>query len=206
MNNSKAWFDRLARAAATRTFPRQDAVRQDGGSATSHLEPAPSRGLTEIPSQTFTRRTGIKMAFGGIVAFLVADLPFPITTNAAPIDSEDCYAKCWNHWHDAFVNLVTHECLVSFAFCGFGAVLAFYYETEVACRDQCKPPPPPPPAPTTTAPSANGTCPSGYNSCGIFCLPPDYVCCPPSSTAGYCSAGEQCCPTACALIDSPCPN
>jgi hypothetical protein len=64
------------------------------------------------------------------------------------------------------------------------------------------PPPPPPPPPP---PSQNVSCEAPLVACGTFCLDPSvFICCPSTSSAGYCSLGEQCCVDHCALVDVGC--
>ena len=66
-------------------------------------------------------------------------------------------------------------------------------------------PEPPPPPPTPTTPAGNVSCELPYVACGEFCIRPDqFICCPTTSSAGYCSLGEQCCVDHCALTDVGC--
>ena len=207
--NPKPWFDTLAQAAARDTVSRRHLLDQAARRASPRANPTSPAELTAIAQRPVTRRTGLKMLGGAIAALIGAGFRLPTTANAQPsATAANCIANCRNAEFESIrANLLKATAVVGVpaALLAFAAVIA--YRFDVTCLNECGIPPTPttPPTTTTPAPPSNGTCPPPSAACGIFCLDPNtYICCPTTSSAGYCSLGEQCCVDHCALTSVGC--
>jgi hypothetical protein len=207
--NPKPWFDTLAQAVAGDTVSRRHLLDRAARHATPHANPTSPDELTAIAQRPVTRRTGLKMLGGAIAAFLAAGLRLPTVAGAQPtVSAADCLANCRNYEFESIrANLLKATAVVGVpaAILAFAAAIA--YRFDVTCLNECGLPPPTTTPPTTTTPSppSNATCPPPTAACGIFCLDPNtYICCPTTSSAGYCSLGEMCCVDHCALTSVGC--
>lgn len=198
------WFDRLAQAAAGGTVSRQHPLHDHvARPAARQPDPTLPQELAAVVQEPVTRRTGLRVLAGAVFAFLAVGLPSATAAGAA-----DCLAACRNGWYSGLKKVIVKTSLIAGVPGGlFGVAANMIYRFEVTCPTQCNQPPGPPAPPTTTTPSppSTATCPPPSVACGVFCLDPNvYICCPSTSSAGYCELGEVCCIDHCALADVGC--
>jgi hypothetical protein len=201
------WVDALARGATKSAGSRNYQFGQRAQPASLTPPEIPPGELVADMDRRFTRRTTLKIVAGALAAFVAPDLGPTAMAGARSAEGGNCLANCRNDYYNAIKGVELKSILlIGVPGTIVGAYVGFLYRSEVTCPNECGPPGPSSSSPPgTTPPPASVPCPQGFQPCNGGCINPGtIICCPPESTALYCSVGETCCSDHCVLSGQPC--